>query len=102
MRSHADDLADLDHDLATTLWERELIHIDHEVVDPFLTGGGELRGEAVEELRETVTRRLGELSPADVAVGLSGGGGLGVPRVINKNTEDGLAGPGGGALRGRR
>ncbi|NLO28165.1 MAG: HEAT repeat domain-containing protein [Actinobacteria bacterium] len=97
--SHADDLADLDHDLATTLWERELIHIDHEVVDPFLTGGGELRGEAVEELRETVTRRLGELSPADVAVGLSGGGGLGVAGEGGGGAEDGLAGPGTGALQ---
>lgn len=97
--SHADDLADLDHDLATALWERELLHIEYEVVDPFLTGGGELKGEAIEELRETVARRLGELSPVDVAVGLSDDGGSGVAGEGGEDAEDGLAGSGTGALR---
>ena len=91
--SHADDLGDIDHDLATTLWEHELIHIEYEVVDPFLTGGRELRAAAIEELRETVAQRLGELSPANVAVGLGGGGGFGAAREGDDNHEDGPVGP---------
>ncbi|MBN1321247.1 MAG: HEAT repeat domain-containing protein [Thermoleophilia bacterium] len=88
--SHADDLADLEHDLATALWERELIHIEYEVVDPFLTGGEELRTAAVDDLRETVVRRLGELSPASVAAGLDGGGaGFGAAGEGDRTAEDG-------------
>jgi len=90
--SHADDLGDIDHDLATTLWEHELIHIEYEVVDPFLTGGRELRAAAIEELRETVARRLGELSPANVAAGL-GGGGFGAAGEGDDNPQDGPVGP---------
>jgi hypothetical protein len=55
--SHADDLASLEHDLVTALWERDFDHIDYQVVDPFL-GGGVLREGMVDALRETVQRRL--------------------------------------------
>jgi hypothetical protein len=53
----AEDLANMEHDLATALWERDLTHIDYQVVDP-LMGGSSLRGGLVDALRETVTRRL--------------------------------------------
>jgi HEAT repeat protein len=55
--AHADDLADMEHDLVTALWERDLGHIDYQVVDPFLAG--EVLGEGmVDTLRETVLQRL--------------------------------------------
>jgi len=55
--AHADDLADMEHDLVTALWERDLSHIDYRVVDPFF-GGGALPEGMVDALRETVLRRL--------------------------------------------
>jgi hypothetical protein len=55
--AHADDLASIEHDLVTVLWERELDHIDYQVVDPF-QGIGTLREGMVDALRETVVRRL--------------------------------------------
>lgn len=73
--SHADGLADLEHDLATVLWEREMLHIEYEVVDPFLVGGEDLRGAAVDDLRDTVIRRLSELTPGKEAVGDGAEGG---------------------------
>jgi hypothetical protein len=72
--AHSDELASLEHDLATALWERDLQHLEYEVADPFLGGGGQaLRDDAVNDLRSTVLRRLGELNPgsggADSAAG---------------------------------
>ncbi len=62
--AHSDELASVEHDLATALWERDLQHVEYEVADPFLGGGGQaLRDEAVNDLRNTVLRRLGELNP---------------------------------------
>jgi hypothetical protein len=55
--AHADDLADMEHDFVTALWERDLSHIDYRVVDPFL-GGQMLQEGMVDALRETVLRRL--------------------------------------------
>jgi HEAT repeat protein len=73
--AHSDDLASLEHDLATVLWERDLQHVEYEVADPFLSGSGQsLRDEAVNDLRNTVLRRLGELNPGD---GVADGAGAG-------------------------
>lgn len=55
--AHADDLADMEHDFVTALWERDLSHVDYRVVDPFL-GGQMLQEGVVDALRETVLRRL--------------------------------------------
>ncbi len=55
--AHADDLADMEHDFVTALWERDLGHIGYQVVDPLL-GGGTLGEGMVDALRETVTNRL--------------------------------------------
>ncbi|OFW58337.1 MAG: hypothetical protein A2133_01770 [Actinobacteria bacterium RBG_16_64_13] len=72
--AHADELAAVEHDLSTALWERDLQHVEYEVVDPFLGGGGErLRDQALNELRETVIRRLSELSPGSGGAGPQGG-----------------------------
>lgn len=59
--ARADQLADTDQDFSTALWEHDLAHIEYEVVDPFLEGEG-AHGDAFEDLRETVTRRIRELS----------------------------------------
>jgi HEAT repeat protein len=68
--AHADNLVAIEYDLPTVLWERDLQHIDYEVVDPFLGAGGEeLRERALNDLRETVVSRLRELSPG---VGVEG------------------------------
>jgi HEAT repeat protein len=57
--SHADDLADAEHDLVTAFWEQDFSHIDYKVADPFL--GGEVLAEGmIDSLRETVIRRLQE------------------------------------------
>jgi len=55
--AHADDLVEMDHDLATALWERDFVHVDYRVADPFL-GGEVLREGMIDALRETVLRRL--------------------------------------------
>lgn len=55
--AHADDLAAMEHDLVTALWEKDFGHIDYRVADPFL-GGEVLREGMVDALRETVLRRL--------------------------------------------
>jgi hypothetical protein len=61
--AHADDLADMEHDLVTALWERDLGHIDYQVVDPFLAG--EVLGEGmVDTLREAVLQRLDAAAPS--------------------------------------
>lgn len=78
--AHADDLASVEYDLATALWERDLRHIDYEVADPFLGSDGQsFRRKAINDLQATVLRRLAELTPG------SGGGG-----------PDGVAGATGG------
>jgi HEAT repeat protein len=59
--ARADRLADLDHDLVTALWERDLAHIEFDVVDPFLSGDGS-SNDAFGELKETVLSRLNELT----------------------------------------
>jgi len=64
--ARADQLQDTDHDLSTALWEKDLVHVALEVVDPFLEGEG-ARDDAFEELRETVRRRLEELGSVDTA-----------------------------------
>lgn len=57
--AHADDLAEMEHDLVTALWERDFLHIDYNVADPFL--GGEVLAEGlIDSLRDTVIRRLQE------------------------------------------
>lgn len=55
--AHADDLATVDHDLVTALWECDFDHIDYQVIDPF-QGGGVLQEGMVDALRETVQSRL--------------------------------------------
>jgi hypothetical protein len=66
--AHADDLADMEHDLVTALWERDLGHIDYQVVDPFLAG--EVLGEGmVDTLREAVLQRLDAAKPQVSSVG---------------------------------
>jgi hypothetical protein len=73
--AHADELASIEYDLATALWERDLQHVDYEVADPFLGGAGQsLRDEAVNDLRNTVLTRLGELNPGSGVDGPTGGG----------------------------
>lgn len=62
--AQADDLAAMEHDLATTFWEQDFAHIDYQVADPFL-GGEVLREGTIDVLRETVLRRLDEAAPAD-------------------------------------
>jgi hypothetical protein len=62
--AHADDLADIEHDLATAFWEQDFVHIDYQVADPFL-GGEVLREGTVDALRDTVLRRLDEVALAD-------------------------------------
>jgi hypothetical protein len=57
--SHADDLAQMEYDLVTALWERDYTHIDYRAADPFL-GGEVLREGMVDALRDTVLRRLEE------------------------------------------
>jgi len=64
--THADQMVDTDHDLSTVLWERDLAHVTTEVVDPFLQGEG-VQDDAFNQLRETVLRRLNELSSVDTA-----------------------------------
>ena len=59
--AHADDLADAEHDLVTRLWEQDFTHIDYHVADPFL-GGEVLREGTIDALRETVLRRLDEVT----------------------------------------
>lgn len=71
----ADQMSDAGHDLSTSLWERDLIHVELEVVDPFIEGEGSQK-DAFEELRDTVVRRLSELSATDPK-GSGGGGGDG-------------------------
>lgn len=61
--AHADDLAAIEHDLATAFWEQDFIHIDYQVADPFL-GGEVLREGTIDVLRETVLRRLDEVASA--------------------------------------
>ena len=79
--AHADDLADVEHDLATAFWEQDFFHIDYRVADPFL-GGEVLREGTIDALRETVLRRLEEVAPADMqATDLPGVGLLTVERV---------------------
>jgi hypothetical protein len=62
--ARADQMQNTDYDLSTALWEHDLIHISLEVVDPFLEGDGSADG-SFYELRETVLRRLNELSSLD-------------------------------------
>lgn len=57
--AHADDLAQMEYDLVTALWERDYVHIDYRAADPFL-GGEVLREGMVDALRDTVLRRLEE------------------------------------------
>ena len=64
--SRADQMVDTDQDLSTALWEHDLVHIQLEVVDPFLEGEG-ASDEAYEELRDTVLQRLNELASVDKA-----------------------------------
>jgi HEAT repeat protein len=74
--AQAEQMSDTGHDLSTSLWERDLVHVELEVVDPFLEGEG-TRDDAYEDLRDTVLRRLNELSASDPTE--SGGGSGGVP-----------------------
>jgi HEAT repeat protein len=62
--AHAYDLPNMEHDLVTALWERELVNIEYEVVDPFLGGSG-LREGTVNALRETVAGRV-EIVRSDI------------------------------------
>ncbi len=69
--AHADDLAEMEHDIVTALWERDLRHIEYRVVDPFL-GGAMLRQGMMDALQQTVAHRLEMvqapgLSPGDLS-----------------------------------
>jgi hypothetical protein len=55
--ANADNLASMDHNLVTALWEGDIAHLDYQVVDPFM-GAGSVREGLVDALRETVLRRL--------------------------------------------
>jgi hypothetical protein len=85
--AHADNLADVEHDLTTALWECELHHIDYDVVDPFLNAGDGARSGPVDALRETVVRRMNELK-AGTAPGLGENGGGGGESGDGKPEED--------------
>ncbi len=91
--AHADDLADIEHDLTTALWECDLQHIDYEVVDPFLSGGEGSRGGIADDLRDTVARRLNELRTGS-APGLDRGGGDGGDSEKSGESGGGAARPG--------
>jgi HEAT repeat protein len=69
--ARVDQSAESDYDLATSLWEQDLVHIDYEVADPFLEGEGGNAGDAFDHLRDTVLHRMKEL-------GSTGGSGAGV------------------------
>lgn len=62
--AHVDDFTKDDHDLVTRLWEQDFAHIDYRVADPFL-GGGVLWEGTIDALRETVLRRLDEVTLPD-------------------------------------
>jgi HEAT repeat protein len=66
--AHADDLAAIEHDLVTALWERDLPHISYQVADPF-RGGVPLREGIVDALREAVLRRLEVVQAPGVSSG---------------------------------
>ncbi len=64
--ARADQMVDTDQDLSTALWEHDLVHVQLEVVDPFLEGEG-VDDDAFEALRDTVLQRLNELASVDKA-----------------------------------
>jgi HEAT repeat protein len=64
--AHADDLAAIEHDLATAFWEQDFAHMDYLVADPFL-GGEVLREGTIDVLREMVLRRLDETTSTEVS-----------------------------------
>jgi HEAT repeat protein len=71
--AHASQMTDTDHDLTTAFWERDLFHIELDTVDPFLEGEG-TRDESLNDLRETVLRRLNELTSVGAGeAGATGG-----------------------------
>jgi hypothetical protein len=72
--AHADDLVEAEQDLATALWEQDFAHIDYVLADPFV-GGAVLREGTVDALRETVLRRLDEVTPADLQTAAASGTG---------------------------
>lgn len=64
--AHADDLAVMEHDLVTALWEQDFSHIEYHVVDPFLAGDAVPEG-LVDTLRETVAQRVGAVRTQDIS-----------------------------------
>ena len=83
--ANADNLANQDHNLVTALWEREIVHLDYQVVDPFM-GAGSVREGMVDALRETVLRRLEMVETQALAnPDLSGGK---LRRVAVRNYSD--------------
>jgi len=71
--ARADQMVDTDQDLSTALWEHDLVHVQVEVVDPFLGGEGAV-DESFEELRDTILQRLTELGSVDKAEAEAVGG----------------------------
>ncbi|MCX8032648.1 MAG: HEAT repeat domain-containing protein [Thermoleophilia bacterium] len=66
--AQAETLADLEHDLATALWEQDLPHFEYEVVDPFISGELDLLEGVLGELGETAAARQAGAAAA-LAVG---------------------------------
>lgn len=66
--ARADDLATMDHDLVTALWERDFSYIEYQVVDPFL-GGDSVPEGLVDALRETVADRISTVRTQIVSPG---------------------------------
>ena len=91
--ARADQMADTDQDLSTVLWERDMVHVQLEVVDPF-SGGESGVDESFEELRNTVLQRLNELGSIDKAeaeaVGSEDAGAESVGMGLTREEQDGL------------
>ncbi|NLE74177.1 MAG: hypothetical protein GX604_06085 [Actinobacteria bacterium] len=65
--ANVDSIDRWDHDLVTTLWEADFLHIDYVVADPLMTGA-EISTEIVDSLRNVVLRRLAQAEDAIAAM----------------------------------
>ena len=65
--ANVDSIDRWEHDLVTTLWEADFLHIDYSVADP-LVSGAEISAEVVDSLRDVVLRRLAQAEEAVAAM----------------------------------
>ena len=89
--ARADELLETEQDLATALWELDLAHVEYEAVDPFLSGGDDVRSELLADLGQAVARALGELSTglSEGTVGLAGEAGPGALASSDQGVREG-------------